>query len=82
MAKVKKDITLQDVVHHIQGVKNDLQEQMKGMEKRLRTDFKNELKKTESNLTNRIDALDEDLTATMQDTITIRRHIGMPIGSE
>lgn len=33
----------------------------------------------EEHLTRRIDALDEDLTATIMDTITIRKHVGMPV---
>lgn len=76
------ELTLQDVIRHIQGVKNDLQEQMKGMEKRLSTGFTNELTKTEANLTQRMNALEEDLTATMQDTINIRQHVGMPVATD
>jgi hypothetical protein len=36
----------------------------------------------EEHLTNRINALDEDLTAVMTDTIIIRRHVGMPVPEE
>ena len=39
----------------------------------------NDLRET---LINRIDALEEDLTAVMTDTIVIRRHVGMPISEE
>ena len=36
----------------------------------------------ERNLTTRMDALEEDLTATMQDTVKIRRHVGMTVVEE
>lgn len=33
-------------------------------------------------LTERIDALEEDLTSTILDTVRIRKHVGMPVPSE
>lgn len=72
-----QDITLRDVITHIQAVRNEVRD----MEKRLS-------KKIDANtnaivtLTQRIDALEEDLTATIQDTVKIRRHVGMRVASE
>lgn len=79
------DITNKVLLEHMQGIKNDLPQQMKNM--------KQDTQKQISNLIERMDrgfkeakehreALQEDLTATMQDTINIRRHVGMPIASE
>jgi hypothetical protein len=36
----------------------------------------------EQRLTHRINSLDEDLMATMSDTVHIRRHVGMSVGEE
>lgn len=36
----------------------------------------------ETNVTQRFDALDEDLTATIKDTLMIRRHVGIPVPDE
>ena len=87
------EITNKVLLEHIQGMekrmRTDFKTDLVGMEKRMRVDFKTdlgdlkkELKQTESNLTERINALEEDLTATMHDTIRIRRHVGMPVASE
>lgn len=91
----KKGITLRDVVVHVDHMGQRLSSQMTGMEKRMggmekrmggmerKIDVNTiaiaDLKKT---LTERIDALDEDLTATMQDTLRIRAHVGMPVPIE
>lgn len=88
----KNGITLRDVVIHvghmgqqlsaeIQGVKADVTG-LKADVAGLKTDvqgIKVEMKQMEQRLTQRIDALDEDLTATIKDTIRIRQHVGMPV---
>ena len=77
----------QDLQEQVQGMSSGLQKEMQGMEKRLRTDFKKDLTKLEQKMSadfkgaiGHRDALQEDLVATMQDTINIRRHVGMPVG--
>lgn len=76
------EITNIVLLEHMQGMEKRLRTDFKEDLAELRTDFKRDLKQTEHNLTERIDALDEDLTATMRDTIRIRRHVGMPVASE
>lgn len=79
------DITLQDVVVHVEHMGQrlssevkQLSSEMKNMEKRLSS----RMDGMEKRLTEHIDALDEDLTATMQDTVRIRAHVGMPVPTE
>jgi len=91
----KKGITLRDVVAHIQAMKGEvllkiggLEKRMGGLEKRMdglekRMDgLSGDMKSMETRLTERIDALEEDLTATMQDTVRIRAHVGIPVPME
>lgn len=83
-----QEITLHDIVAHIQGV----QKTMRGMEQRLseRIDVNQKAIHTlEENMNSRFDAVDrrfdsleEDLYATMTDTITIRKYVGMPVPSD
>jgi phage-related minor tail protein len=88
----KKDITLRDVVVHIGHMEQRLSSRMTGVETEMK-DVKMEMKSMEkrlssrmdgmeTRLTERIDALDEDLTATMHDTMRIRAHVGMPVPTE
>ena len=91
MPKDDQDITLRDVITHIQAVRND----MGGMEKRISkkidanaeaiaenkkaiVENKEEIQKLGRSIT----SLGEDLTATIQDTVSIRRHVGMSVASE
>lgn len=95
MKKEDQDITLRDVVTHIQAVRNDMQNMEKRLSKKIDNNsskidgntknilsLKQDMQILETHLTQRIDALDEDLTATIKDTVKIRRHIGMPVLSE
>ena len=82
------DITLRDVIAHIQSVKSefqaglkDLRSEMKDMEKRLSTRIDANTVAIEV-LTVRVDALNEGLTATIKDTIKIRQHVGMAVVEE
>ena len=84
----KKGITLRDVVAHIQAMKGEvllkiggLEKRMGGLEKRM-DGLSGDMKSMETRLTERIDALEEDLTATMQDTVRIRAHVGIPVPME
>jgi len=93
------DITLKDIVFHIQGV----QKTMRGMEKRLSERIYGNSKGIQSNanaikanaiaikanysaihslkdsMNYRFDSLEEDLYATMTDSLTIRKYVGMPV---
>ena len=77
------DITLRDVVGHMQSMEQRLKNEMQVMEKRLlakiEENTKGIVKNTEAiqALGVRIDVLDEDLTATIKDTIKIRQRVGM-----
>ena len=82
-----KDITLHYVIVHMQHMEQRLSAKTDDTERRLSLKIagvKNGLSaKIDANthaiqdLTLRIDALEEDLTATIKDTIKIRRHVGM-----
>lgn len=85
-------ITLRDVITHISHVGQRVhrieermtcvEKGMDGMEKRLDAKIERNtiaIQDLKEHLTRRIDALDEDLTATIMDTITIRKHVGMPV---
>ena len=88
----KKDITLRDVVVHVGHMGQRLSSEVKSMEKRLSSRMDGMEKKIETNtvaiadlkktLTERIDALDEDLTATRKDSLRIRQFVGMPVPTE
>ena len=85
-------ITLRDVVVHMGHMGQRLTTEMKNMEQRLTKkidDVDAKLSRRIDSLDaglnsrmdileERIDALDVDLTATIKDTIVIRRHVGMP----
>lgn len=73
-----KDITLKDIVVHMQSMGQRLSGDMKKMERRLNI----RIDTLEERLTTRIDALDEDLTATMQDGLKIRKHVGMAVDED
>ncbi len=86
-----KDITLRDVVVHmehmeqrltskIDEVDQRLSSKIEGVDQRLSSKLDgvgHRIDTLELNLTARIDALEEDLTATMKDTYSIRKHVGM-----
>ena len=71
-----KDITLKDVVVHMQHMEQRLNAKLEEHDKKF-----DRLQKTmgtlETNLTQRMDTLEEDLTATMKETYSIRQHVGM-----
>ncbi|OGJ56941.1 hypothetical protein A3H22_04395 [Candidatus Peribacteria bacterium RIFCSPLOWO2_12_FULL_55_15] len=81
-------ITLSDVVVHMEHMEQRLSSRITGTEiemKGMRIEMKGmriEMKGMEERLTERIDAVEEDLTATMQDTMRIRAHVGMPVPTE
>ncbi len=88
-----KDITLRDVIVHMQHMEQrltakidknsqDIQVNTQDIRANTRAIERNSLGISENtaaiqDLGLRIDALDEDLTATIKDTIKIRRHVGM-----
>jgi hypothetical protein len=79
-----KDITLKDVVVHMQHMEQRLtsaidqnSRDIRHVEAKLTT----RIDSLEDTLTRRMDAL-EDLTATIQDTVKIRRHVGMALPDE
>ncbi|HLD71256.1 MAG TPA: hypothetical protein VI873_01405 [Candidatus Peribacteraceae bacterium] len=82
-----KDITLHDVVEHMQNMEQRLSGEMKDLSTKFddvgrsligRMDrLTIRLSMVETNLLERMDALEEDLTATMKDTMKIRQHVGM-----
>lgn len=59
-----QDITLKDVIIHIQHLGQRLDKRIDDLEERLTT---------------RIVALEEDLTVTMHDVMFIKRHVGIPV---
>lgn len=81
MTKIKKDITLGDVITHIRGVKQELQDEIRGVKKDVRS-LRIQMNEGFKEAKEHREALQEDLVATMQDIVTIRRHVGMPVRSE
>lgn len=87
----KKGITLHDVLAHIRGMSHRfdtidkrfdaIDRRFDGVDRRLDgVDVR--LANVEwrlGDLTRHVDALDEDLQAFAMDTISIRRHVGMPV---
>jgi len=67
-----KDITLRDVVVHMQNMEQRLSSKIDENTQRI-----NENTHAIQNLEIRIDVLKEDLTATIKDTIKIRKHVGI-----
>jgi len=84
----KGRITLRDVITHIQGVEQSLSAKIDGVDRRLSAKIDNNTRAIEGNtmdirdLRIRIDALEEDLTATIKDTMKIRRHVGIAVEEE
>lgn len=74
-------LTLVDVVNHISSHTQRIDKRMDQLEKKIdqNTEAIGELKVA---LTKRIDALEEDLTATMEDSFMIKRHVGIPVATE
>ena len=67
----KKGVTVRDVIVHMQHMERRLSKKIDQNSRDIRD--------VETRLAQRIDALDEDLTATMKDSLQIRRHVGMAI---
>lgn len=88
----KKDITLHDVIAHMNNMHQDLSKRIGDLEVGLgaRIDQNSadirklniKIDDLEMRLTQRIDALYEDLTATIMDTIKIKKHVGMAVSDE
>ncbi len=86
------DITLRDVVNHMGHMKQELLGKMTEIQKQLSDEIASHKKETRTmgvslhermdDLENRMDALDEDLTATIKDTLVIRKHVGIAVGEE
>lgn len=78
------DITLRDVITHMQGMELRINARMERLERRLES-MEQRMTSVEANirdLTDRMDALDEDLAATMKDIRIIRVHVGIPVSEE
>ena len=88
----ERGVTLRDVVVHMQHMEQRLSKDIstntaaiQKVERRLTnvetglTGVGSRLNEVEERLTARIDALEEDLTATIRDTIKIRQHVGMAV---
>ena len=82
------DITLRDILDHIQGV----QKSMRGMEKRLTERIDRNAKGIEGNtlaiqrleahMLRRFSSIDEDIIALGMDIVTIKNHVGIPVTLE
>lgn len=85
------DITLRDILTHIQGVSMSVRtlegkvdrlegkvDRLEGKVDRLETRLDAGL----ADLHERIDVLEADLTVTIKDTLVIRRHVGMSAGED
>ena len=83
-----KDISLRDVVIHMTGMEQRLSAEITSIRKATESNTKEiranavAIQDVKETLTQRIDALEEDLTATILDTVKIRQHVGMPVPSE
>lgn len=78
-------ITLRDVVVHMQSMEQRLSagiKQNKTAIERLDTGLTTRIDHLEKNMNERMDALQEDLDAVANDTLAIRRHVGMPVPIE
>lgn len=86
------EVTNKVLLEHMQGMKYELKQEIKDMKKELQQEIR-DVKKDVVHLEQKMDrgfeeakehreALQEDLVATMQDVVTIRRHVGMPVASE
>ncbi len=88
--KVKKDITLRDVIVHMENMQQQLSGQIAGNTAAITQNSRDiaqnsrdiaqnstDIQDLKQTLTERIDALEEDLTATMKETYAIRKHVGM-----
>ncbi len=86
----KKGITLRDVIVHLQGVSEQLLSKIEGNTHSIAENTASiaqntasiaqntiEIKSLRTEMNQRFDALEEDLTATMNDTVKIRQHVGM-----
>lgn len=83
-----QEITLRDVIAHIQGVKDSLELRMDQMESRLSVKIDENTRGIAQNtvaiqnLSVRVQALEEDIGSTMNDAIKIRRHVGMAVAED
>jgi hypothetical protein len=84
----KKRITLHDVIAHMNHMEQRLTLRIDAnsaailsLDKRVDALGRN-LTGVEVNLTRRIDALDDELTATLMDILKIYRHVGIPIAED
>lgn len=83
-----QDITLRDVIMHVQNMQQQLLSNIEDVELRLSSAIAENTKGIAENtsairkLSIRIDTLEEDLTATITDTMKIRRHMGMAVPDE
>lgn len=81
-------LTLIDVVNHISSHTQRIDKRMDQLEEKIDRNAQKidantvAIKEVEKNLTKRIDALEEDLTATMEDSFMIKRHVGIPVATE
>jgi len=88
MTKEPKDITNTVLLEHMHGMEQRLSKKIDVNTKSIDANSKSIkglaqcMDTLETHLTERIDALDEDITATIRDTVKIRRHVGMHVASE
>jgi hypothetical protein len=82
------DITLRDVVMHVQHMGQTLTSEMKKMGQRLTSEIRHLSTRIDANteaiydLRLRVDVLEKDLTSTIKDMLGIRRHVGLGVGDE
>lgn len=83
-----QDKTLLDVINHMSHMEQRLTARLDKHDEMFKVQGKQitnlEIRLTEriDRLSERIQALDEDLMATITDTIIIRKHVGMPLPEE
>ncbi|MBI3331780.1 hypothetical protein HYZ99_02360 [Candidatus Peregrinibacteria bacterium] len=87
-ARKKKDITLRDVVVHMNHLHQDLSVTINDVAEQTAQNtiaihkLDKKIDGVEIRLTKRMDSLQEDLEATIRDTVKIRKHVGMPVSEE
>lgn len=90
--KYHSDITLRDIVAHMRGMEKRLSDRIDGNAKGIQSNAEairanasaikanaSAIHHLEGTMNRRFDSLEEDLYATMNDTITIRKHVGMSV---
>jgi cell division protein FtsL len=84
LADGQPEITLHDVIAHMQSMKQELRGDMHRMERKIDSNTMaiRELRSDIRDLHLRVDVLEIDLTSTIKDMLGIRRHVGLGVGEE